>query len=260
MTDNQNWKPRDSPHNELLRSQSAYSYFASCNMDDENNHGIQLDETVCFMCRNIPKTEVNSNSCKRCGDNNNASPPPINNNPSIARIENDIRRKIPVTTAEANTTPAAYSIYENRKPCRSKRIDVITSFTDSPLFSRKYRFGRHQHQNSAQNRLAGSGADKGESNSFNLVKHIAEARWKRKDTKNNVPLPSEDSNSSVNSSNIHSTGNVQNPKNIEMKTSSTDNNIEATPIETRSSVSLQTQVNYVIRKIFCLIGLFDIFC
>lgn len=235
---NQECTARDYPHNELLRSQSAYSYFTSCN--DENNLGTHLDNAVCFMCRNLPKAEP-KNSCKRCGESNNVLQ--ANNHTSNSRMESEGRCTMPMLAIEDNTTPA-YSIYENRKPCRRKRIDVITSFTDSPLFSRKYRFGRHQ--GNAENRLPGIGAVKAEGNGFNLVKHIAEARWKRKETKNHGPLAPEESKSAVNS-NVHATRPLQTINNLEIKSTATrtprtENTIEATPVEARSSVSLHAQV------------------
>lgn len=162
------------------------------------------------------------------------------------------------TTSGSSTIAATL----NNKSDPRKKTEVITSYTDSPLFSRKHRFGsknsngyaslnnnnnininnfNNNHNNgmsSSSNQILNEINDnrspllgrKSNESSFNLVKQLSEVRRKRKEAQHQ---------------NLH-----YHQNSIEEISSSTSNNttIEATPVESKTSVSLHTQVHTT----FCL--------
>lgn len=211
------WKTKYFQHTKLLRSQSTYSYFAS--LDNENNLLGNYREPICFTCRNIVKSEMKT-SCEHCNANNNL----------ILPVKFD---KMHSMTSDIKAS--TYLPFESRKPHRNKQIDVFTSFTDSPLFSRKYRLGGHQHNDGGS--IPETVCSKAENNGFNLVKHIAEARWKQKDTKNICLGPKETDSRSDN--NVYSAKHFHRSRTKKQA----EKAVEATSIETRSFVSLHTQVS-----------------
>lgn len=101
-------------------------------------------------------------------------------------------------------------------PQPKKKSEVITSYTDSPLFSRKHRFG----DDSSSSRRSGSDENrspilgKKSENTFSFIKQLSEARRKRKEE-------------------------------LAQKAAKADahQQVEVTPVEPRASVSLHTQVS-----------------
>lgn len=85
--------------------------------------------------------------------------------------------------------------YERKSKSNKKNTEVITSYTDSPLFSRKHRFGGND---SSDNRSSPLLARKFESG-FSYIKQLSEARKRRKEennaqtTNSNADLPDADS-------------------------------------------------------------------
>lgn len=152
-----------------------------------------------------------------------------------------------IVKADAVDTSVTAKDKSNEVECQSKqktsgnetmpkrRLDVITSFTDSPLFTRKHRFGNRNNGDTASPTFA-----RRNDHGFSLVKQLTEGRWRRKDPKNastgedvgkqaaNCPNQTQEQRSSAGSS--------ENRNN--------DNAVEATPVESRASVSLHTQVSY----------------
>ncbi|XP_058974169.1 tubby-related protein 4 isoform X2 [Musca domestica] len=109
-----------------------------------------------------------------------------------------------------------------------RRIDVITSFTDSPLFTRKHRFGNRNNGDTSSPTLG-----RKNENGFSLVKQLTEGRWRRKDAKQATPANSLDGKP------LSGAGDgAQQQRSTENRNSDT---IEATPVESRASVSLHTQ-------------------
>lgn len=115
---------------------------------------------------------------------------------------------------------------------RKKKLDVITSFTDSPLFTRKHRFGirnRSKETGSSSETNTESTTPllgRKNDNGFSFVKQLTEVRWRRREAQNNVNTVK----------NQHDyLGHIQG-------TSTNGNAVEATPVEAKASVSLQAQV------------------
>ncbi|XP_073818171.1 WD40 superfamily protein Tusp [Musca autumnalis] len=110
-----------------------------------------------------------------------------------------------------------------------RRIDVITSFTDSPLFTRKHRFGNRNSGDTSSPTLA-----RKNENGFSLVKQLTEGRWRRKDAKQQA------ASNGVDSKQAAATSDPQRSTSSEQQNRNSDT-IEATPVESRASVSLHTQ-------------------
>lgn len=151
----------------------------------------------CMKCMNNISEE--GDKCSSCGAGGgsdiDSSSSLINNSPS-KKTRRNYRLFESFTRANKNKSN------ENHK----RKTEGITSFTDSPLFSRKHRFG---NKDPADTPILGRKTDNG----FSLV-----SRWKKKENTDNGNLPED----IVISSNI-------------------DDPIEATPIESKTSVSLHTQ-------------------
>lgn len=94
-----------------------------------------------------------------------------------------------------------------------KKTEVITSYTDSPLFSRKHRFGNDASTStngSSKTPILGRKTD----NTFSFVKQLSEARRRKREENANAKAA---------------------------EASADDQNVEMTPMEPRSSVSLHAQ-------------------
>lgn len=111
-----------------------------------------------------------------------------------------------------------------------RRIDVITSFTDSPLFTRKHRFGNRNSTDTNSPTLG-----RRNEHGFNLYKQLTEGRWRRKESKQTA-------NGSENKQ--QSTSNDTNGQEQCLADARNEVAVEATPVESRASVSLHTQVHY----------------
>uniref|UniRef100_T1GL37 SOCS box domain-containing protein n=1 Tax=Megaselia scalaris TaxID=36166 RepID=T1GL37_MEGSC len=145
----------------------------------------------CMKCMNNISEE--GDKCSSCGAGGgsdiDSSSSLINNSPS-KKTRRNYRLFESFTRANKNKSN------ENHK----RKTEGITSFTDSPLFSRKHRFG---NKDPADTPILGRKTDNG----FSLV-----SRWKKKENTDNGNLPED----IVISSNI-------------------DDPIEATPIESKTS-------------------------
>ncbi|XP_067617430.1 tubby-related protein 4 [Eurosta solidaginis] len=118
---------------------------------------------------------------------------------------------------------------------RKKKFDVITSFTDSPLFTRKHRFGirsRSKETGSISETNTESSTPllgRKNENGFSFVKQLTEARWRRKDSQNGMNI-------------IRNQRDLLGQQTLSgCPTAINMNAIEATPVETKASVSLQAQ-------------------
>lgn len=108
-----------------------------------------------------------------------------------------------------------------------RRIDVITSFTDSPLFTRKHRFGNRNSTDTSSPTLG-----RRNEHGFNLYKQLTEGRWRRKEPKQTVN----------GSEGKHPPQNDSNDQDQRLSDARNEVAVEATPVESRASVSLHTQV------------------
>lgn len=174
--------------------------------------------TLCFKCSNNMNPNEN---CKRCQPNNGN-----HNNQNAASSLTAATAKKPPIDKKSSDTP----------PVRRK----FTSFTDSPLFTRKHRFGSGNRGKDAN--LENSASTRKNENGFSFVKQLSEMRWRRKEAHNNGQ---NNSTSSVN----EQTGTILEVQQSQDSTLSSNNEtngntIEATPVEAEVSVSLHTQVNY----------------
>lgn len=108
--------------------------------------------------------------------NNNATTPatvlPSGKNNKSSRIEQSL-------TSETNRPNSSKGNSKNDRMTR-KKSEVITSYTDSPLFSRKHRFGDDGDGSrflSSDSPILGKKSE----NSFSFIKQLSEARRRRKE-------------------------------------------------------------------------------
>ncbi|KAG4077882.1 hypothetical protein HA402_013816 [Bradysia odoriphaga] len=108
--------------------------------------------------------------------NNNATTPttvlPSGKNNKSSRIEQSL-------TSETNRPNSSKGNTKNDRMTR-KKSEVITSYTDSPLFSRKHRFGDDADGSrflSSDSPILGKKSE----NSFSFIKQLSEARRRRKE-------------------------------------------------------------------------------
>lgn len=194
-------------HEQVVRKLQEISDSSACS---------SAANTLCFKCRN----NMNPASvCKRCQPATSSALDEITTVVGIAE---------PAKVASVATTAAVAS-----KPTPKKRFDVITSFTDSPLFTRKHRFGYGRSKDLS----AGSNTENSspllprkQENSFSFVKQLSEVRWRRKEPTQNHNQLQGASNASTLERQHSETGNVA------------CGTVEATPVEAKASVSLHTQV------------------
>lgn len=103
-----------------------------------------------------------------------------------------------------------------------KKSEVITSYTDSPLFSRKHRFGEEASNSRYSDNNRSPILGKKSENTFSFIKQLSEARRKRKE------------------------------ENARSKTEIEVQQVEATPVEQKTSISLHTQVSKSFLKIILI--------
>lgn len=202
-------------HEQVVRKLQEISDSSACS---------SAANTLCFKCRNNMNP---SSACKRC-------------QPSTAVAGLDEITTVAAAAPAATTVEpvkevaaaAAASSAVPTKPTPKKRFDVITSFTDSPLFTRKHRFGYGRSKELA----AGSSTENStpllprkQENSFSFS-------WRRKE-----PAPSQSQLQTA-----------SNGSTLERQHSDTGNvacgTVEATPVEAKASVSLHTQVSWNKKK------------
>lgn len=162
---------------------------------------------------------------------------------STSTVDDIIRAdvELPTTTTSSSSTarlkePSSESESQSsqQKPANTsealpkRRIDVITSFTDSPLFTRKHRFGNRNNGDTSSPTMS-----RRNENGFSLVKQLTEGRWRRKDPKQNTTTEAESKQTTS-----------QNANELQQRSENrnSDSTVEATPVESRASVSLHTQV------------------
>lgn len=95
-------------------------------------------------------------------------------------------------SSSSNKTNKLPSDYERKSKSSKKNTEVITSYTDSPLFSRKHRFGGNDASDNRSSPLLGRKFESG----FGLIKQLSEARKRRKEENaqngSNADLPNAD--------------------------------------------------------------------
>lgn len=99
-------------------------------------------------------------------------PPSGKNNKSSTRFEQSL-------TSETNRPNSSKGSMKSERITR-KKSEVITSYTDSPLFSRKHRFGDDADGSrflSSESPILGKKSE----NSFSFIKQLSEARRRRKE-------------------------------------------------------------------------------
>ncbi|XP_023308758.2 tubby-related protein 4 [Lucilia cuprina] len=167
-------------------------------------------KTACFTCSNVPNP---SEDCKRIKTSPTSSD-------EIIKLDLEINSSKEV---------ASESELLNKKSSESlpkRRIDVITSFTDSPLFTRKHRFGNRNSTDTSSPTLG-----RRNEHGFNLYKQLTEGRWRRKESKQ----------TSNGGESKQQTTNGTNTQEQRLTDSRNEIAVEATPVESRASVSLHTQ-------------------
>ncbi|XP_043068183.1 tubby-related protein 4 isoform X2 [Drosophila bipectinata] len=185
-------------HEQVVRKLQEISDSSACS---------SAANTLCFKCRNNMNP---SSACKRC-------------QPSTGSVLDEITAAAVSSIEPPKETPAAVQA----KPAPKKRFDVITSFTDSPLFTRKHRFGYGRNKESAGTENSTPVLGRKQDNSFSFVKQLSEVRWRRKDPPQNQ----------VNGASNSSTLERQQPE----SSGAACGTVEATPVEAKASVSLHTQ-------------------
>ncbi|XP_026850738.1 tubby-related protein 4 isoform X1 [Drosophila persimilis] len=171
--------------------------------------------TLCFKCRNNMNP---SSACKRC-------------QPTYNAVLDEITAVVSVEAPAKEAPPAVQPLTATQpKPATKKRFDVITSFTDSPLFTRKHRFGYGRSKDGAGTENSTPVLGRKQDNTFSFVKQLAEVRWRRKE-----PPPQGQVNGSSNASTMER---QQQP---ETTGAAACGAVEATPVEAKASVSLHTQ-------------------
>ncbi|XP_061393399.1 tubby-related protein 4 [Musca vetustissima] len=181
--------------------------------------GASKKKSTCSSC--TATSGSGTDECKHC------LPPAASSMKSAIITTDDIIRAdldIPATREPSKEQENSHSHKSESLPKR--RIDVITSFTDSPLFTRKHRFGT---RNNGDTTSSPTLARKNE-NGFSLVKQLTEGRWRRKDAKQAA---------APNSQAMQAAANGEQQRAVENRNGG--DTIEATPVESRASVSLHTQ-------------------
>ncbi|XP_030371459.1 tubby-related protein 4 isoform X2 [Scaptodrosophila lebanonensis] len=183
--------------------------------------------TLCFKCRNNMNL---SDACKRC-------------QPAAKSALDEILAAEPLNEVAKTTTNQSKQKTPQQAsgaPTPKKRFDVITSFTDSPLFTRKHRFGNGRNKELT----AGSTTENStpvlgrkNENSFSFVKQLSEVRWRRKDN----TTPSSQNSQPNETSNASSLGRQHSASSADGNTGCVAGTVEATPVEAKTSVSLHTQ-------------------
>ncbi|XP_032595996.1 tubby-related protein 4 isoform X2 [Drosophila grimshawi] len=201
-------------HEQVVRKLQEISDSSACS---------SAANTLCFKCRN----NMNPASvCKRCQ-------PAAADSSALDEITT-VAASIVVEPAK-EATPVTPAAAVPSKPTPKKRFDVITSFTDSPLFTRKHRFGYGRSKDLAT-AATGSSTENStpilarkQENTFSFVKQLSEVRWRRKE-----PTPSQSQQQGA-----------SNASTLERQHSETGSvacgTVEATPVEAKASVSLHTQ-------------------
>ncbi|XP_034116372.1 tubby-related protein 4 isoform X1 [Drosophila albomicans] len=203
-------------HEQVVRKLQEISDSSACS---------SAANTLCFKCRNNMNP---ASACKRCQPAANGALDEITT--AAAAVVVAAAAAVASEPAKEAAAPAAAV---QSKPTPKKRFDVITSFTDSPLFTRKHRFGYGRSKELA----AGSSTEtstpllpRKQENSFSFVKQLSEVRWRRKDpAQSQSQLPGASNASTLERQPSTETGNVA------------CGTVEATPVEAKASVSLHTQ-------------------
>lgn len=158
---------------------------------------------MCTACQSVEANE-NSQLCNHCRDllqpiNRRQSPTidldtNCNGNTKSANVK--IRTKASTMfeqifsdSLRSSNSNINKSDYDRKKTRNNKQnTEVITSYTDSPLFTRKHRYGLDDHHTESRSSpLFGRKFENG----FNLIKQLSEARKRRKEE--NAPLAKTDS-------------------------------------------------------------------
>ncbi|KAH8280042.1 hypothetical protein KR018_001840 [Drosophila ironensis] len=186
-------------HEQVVRKLQEISDSSACS---------SAANTLCFKCRNNMNP---SSACKRC-------------QPSGTSVLDEITT---VSVAATEPSKEAPVVTVPPKPAPKKRFDVITSFTDSPLFTRKHRFGNGRNKDASGNENSTPLLGRKQDNGFSFVKQLSEVRWRRKEP----PQPQ------VNGASNGSTLEREKPE----TSGAACGTVEATPVEAKVSVSLHTQ-------------------
>lgn len=136
--------------------------------------------------------------------------------------------KLDVETGLGKDVPNESDL-QSKKPSESlpkRKIDVITSFTDSPLFTRKHRFGNRNSTDTSSPTFG-----RRNEHGFNLYKQLTEGRWRRKEAKQTNGTESK-----------KPPANGMNSQDQRLNENRNEGAVKATPVESRASVSLHTQV------------------
>lgn len=190
--------------------------------------------TKCFKChRSVSPNE----QCKHCQPVQTAVDEQQKKEEKIRIVSTTPKKDF---TANTHIYENLYKSQEQQKQIqrktggtpRKKKLDVITSFTDSPLFTRKHRFGirsRSKETGSSSETNTESTTPllgRKNDNGFSFVKQLTEVRWRRREAQNNVTTVKNQRDYLGHTQGVSTNGNT----------------VEATPVETKASVSLQAQV------------------
>jgi len=189
-------------HEQVVRKLQEISDSSACS---------SAANTLCFKCRNNMSP---SSACKRC-------------QPTSSSVLDEITSVVATNVVE----PAKESPVVQAKPAPKKRFDVITSFTDSPLFTRKHRFGIGRSKETSGTENSTPLLGRKQDNGFSFVKQLSEVRWRRKEQPSQAQVNGSSSNAST----------LERQQQPEI-TGAACGAVEATPVEAKASVSLHTQV------------------
>lgn len=184
-----------------------------------NSTATNATKAQCFTCSNTPNP---SEDCKRCKKSPTSSD-------EIIKLDFD--HKPTKEVASESELPSKKSSDSLPK----RKIDVITSFTDSPLFTRKHRFGNRNSTDTNSPTLG-----RRNEHGFNLYKQLTEGRWRRKEPKQSA---------AGGETKQQQTSNSMEQDQQRLSDSRNEVAVEATPVESRASVSLHTQVKILLTSL-----------
>lgn len=190
------------------RKSQQHSYIETSIINPFSTSSVHKSQSpkMCSMCKHSNDESINDVICVNCrdsiqsstiGDTASKSTPSKSRAGSKAQamfdhIFSEPLRASASSNSSNNKANKLPSDYERKSKSSKKNTEVITSYTDSPLFSRKHRFGGN---NAPDNRSSPLLARKFESG-FSYIKQLSEARKRRKEenaqTTSNADLPSAD--------------------------------------------------------------------
>lgn len=151
---------------------------------------LSIDSSICDYCKE-PKPNTTNNNHKHVEiEVKQSFSKPRTKTPSM--FDHIFSEPIKASSSKSTKLP---SDYDRKLKPNKKNTEVITSYTDSPLFTRKHRFGDDSSDNNRSSPLLGRKFENG----FSLINYFSEARKRRKEenlqlskTNSNIDLQSDE--------------------------------------------------------------------